>query len=67
MTDESGQSYPLHVNTLLDNALGATGYYGAFTANMHTDQATSAGSDAIVVSALARGVPIVSAADAHVA
>jgi hypothetical protein len=26
MTDESGQSYPLHINTLLDNALGQTGY-----------------------------------------
>jgi hypothetical protein len=61
MTDESNQVYPFTVNTLLDNALGATGYYGAFTANMHTDNASSAGSDAIVASALARGVPIVSA------
>ncbi len=61
MTDESNQSYPLHIDTLLDNALGATGYYGAFTANMHTDQVASAGSDAILGSALSRGVPIVSA------
>ena len=37
MTDESGQSYPLHINTLLDNALSGTGYYGVFTANMHND------------------------------
>jgi hypothetical protein len=59
MTDESGQTYPLNIDTLLDNALGATGYYGAFTANMHTDVASSPGSDAIVASALARSVPIV--------
>jgi hypothetical protein len=59
MTDESGQSYPFTVDTLLDRALGATGYYGAFTANMHTDSAQSSGSDAIVASALNRGVPVV--------
>ena len=29
-------------NTLLDNALGPLGYYGAFNANMHTDAATIA-------------------------
>ncbi len=61
MTDESGQTYPKNINTLLDNALGATAYYGAFTANMHTDSNPSAGSDAIVASALARSVPVVSA------
>ena len=61
MTDESGQTYPFNVDTLLDKALGAEGYYGAFTANMHTDSASHAGSDAIVASAQARGVPVVSA------
>lgn len=61
MTDESGQTFPLHIDTLLDNALGAQGYYGVFTANMHTDSPSSSGSDAIVASALARDVPIVSA------
>jgi hypothetical protein len=60
MTDESDQSFPFTVNTLLDRALGATGYYGAFTANMHTDAANSSGSDAIVASALSRSVPVVS-------
>jgi hypothetical protein len=60
-TDESGQTYPLHVNTLLDNAVGAKGFYGVFTANMHTDTAASTGSDAIVASAQARGVPVVTA------
>ena len=39
MTDESGQSYPYTVDTLLDRALGPEGYYGAFVANMHTDVA----------------------------
>jgi hypothetical protein len=60
MNDESGQTYPFTVNSLLDNAVGAQGFYGAFTTNMHTDNAFSAGSDAIVASALARGVPVVS-------
>jgi hypothetical protein len=61
MTDESGQSYPYTINTLLDRAIGIEGYYGVFTANMHTDTVASSGSDAIVSSALARGIPVVSA------
>ena len=61
MTDESGQSYPFTIDTLLDRATGALGYYGAFTANMHTDSAESPGADAIVASAQTRGVPVVSA------
>lgn len=61
MTDESGQTYPFTVDTLLDRALGPLGYYGVFTANMHTDQVQSGGSDAIIASARARGVPVVSA------
>ncbi len=60
MTDESGQSYPFTIDALLDKALGPEGYYGAFCANMHTDRAPHPGSDAIVASALARGVPVVS-------
>jgi hypothetical protein len=61
MTDESGQAYPATVDPLLDKALGPEGYYGIFTANMHTDHAEHQGSDAIVASAQARSVPIVSA------
>jgi VCBS repeat-containing protein len=61
MTDESGQSYPSTVNALLDAALDSRGYYGVFTANMHTDQVSSPGSDAVVASAQARGVPVVTA------
>ena len=62
MTDESGQTYPLHINTLLDNALSGNGYYGVFTANMHNDGGTypGPGANQIVASAQARGVPIVS-------
>ena len=40
MTDESGQSYPFTIDTLLNRALGPEGYYGVFTANMHTDNAS---------------------------
>jgi hypothetical protein len=64
MTDESGQTFPMTINSLLDKAIGPEGYYGAFTANMHTDYNPSAGktgSDAIVASAMARGVPVVTA------
>jgi hypothetical protein len=65
MTDESGQTYPLHIDTLLDNALNL-GYYGAFVANMHNDTAdptaaSSIGTAAILASAQSRGVPIISA------
>jgi hypothetical protein len=60
MTDESDQAYPFTPNTLLDNALGSPGYYGAFTANMHTDSATIPQNDALIASAKARNVPIVS-------
>lgn len=61
MTDESGQTYPFTINTLLDNAVGATGYYGAFTINAHTDFVNSSEATSVVQSAQARGVPVVSA------
>lgn len=61
LTDESGQSYPRSIDTLLDNALGSTGYYGVFTINAHTDDVNSAEATATVNSAKARGVPVVTA------
>ena len=61
MTDESGQSYPFTIDSLLDNAVGAQGFYGALTANMHNDSEQSDGADAIIASAQAHGVPVVSA------
>ena len=61
MTDEASQAYPATINTLLDNALGPHGYYGAFGANMHTDDPSPhAGAEAIVASAQARSVPVIS-------
>ena len=46
---------------LLDKAIGQEGYYGVFCANMHTDHKFSVGSDAIIASAKARQVPVISA------
>jgi hypothetical protein len=53
-----------HINALLERAVGPQGYYGVFTANMHTDadNVPHPGADAIVAAAQARGIPVVSAA-----
>ena len=61
MTDESGQTYPYTIDTLLDKAIGPEGYYGVFTVNAHTDSPASSVSDAIVQSAMDRGIPVISA------
>jgi hypothetical protein len=61
LTDESGIDVDRHIQALLDGALGPDGYYGIFTANMHTDKPDNPGADAIVAEATARGVPVVSA------
>ena len=61
MPDESLQTFPFTIDTLLDNAVGPKGFYGVFTANMHTDYVQSDGSDAIVASAQTHGVPVVTA------
>jgi hypothetical protein len=60
MTDESGQTYPKNPNTLFDNAIGPLGYYGVFNVNAHTDDADSPQGDAVIASAQARGIPVVS-------
>jgi hypothetical protein len=60
MPDESGIDYQLHTATLLDNALGAPGYYGVLTTNMHTDR-DLAPAQTIVAVAKNRGVPVISA------
>jgi hypothetical protein len=71
MTDESGQPIPETIDALLNGATGANGYYGVFTANMHTDNGNNgnnlndtSGAKAaqIVASAQAHGVPVVSSA-----
>ena len=61
MNDEANQAYPGTVNALLDNAIGANGYYGAFGANIHNESPSSNPlSEAIVASAQARDVPVIS-------
>ena len=60
LTDESSQSFPSTIHSLLTNALGTQGYYGAFNANFHTDLSTQAESNALVAEAKEHGVPIVS-------
>ena len=61
LTDESTASFSTSINALLDNAIGAQGYYGAFAANLHTDApAPHAGAETIVAAAQARSVPLVS-------
>jgi hypothetical protein len=62
LTDESGITIATHIQSLLNGALGTNGYYGVFTANMHTDSSPHDGADAIVAEAQRRGVPVVSAA-----
>ena len=60
MTDESGQTYPFTIDTLLDRALGTEGYYGAYTINAHTDAPNPIPESlAVVASAQARDVPII--------
>ena len=61
LTDESEIDIDRHIQVLLDGALGSDGYYGVFTANMHTDDDDNPGADAIIEEAQARGVPVVSA------
>lgn len=54
---------PDEVQALIDNALGTTGYYGAFTVQVHTDEWNNAPArDALVAYAVAHGVPVISEA-----
>jgi hypothetical protein len=62
LTDESGMDVAGTIHSLLDAALGPDGYYGVFTANMHTDTPDHPGADAIVAEARRRRVPVISAA-----
>jgi hypothetical protein len=61
MTDESNQSYPFTVDTLLKNALGRSEYFGVFTANMHNDLVRSPGADSILSAARKYHVPVITA------
>lgn len=61
MTDESGQSYPFTIDTLLDRALGPEEQYGVYTVNAHIDTARTIEATTTVTSARKRGVPVISA------
>jgi len=66
MPDESGLNIANFINTLLTNAKGSKGYYGVFCANMHTDNNNAndqsvVGSNAIVASAIANQIPVITA------
>jgi hypothetical protein len=61
MPDESGLTFPAFCDVLLSRATGPEGYYGVFTTNMHFDSQNHPGSNAIVASARAHGVPVVTA------
>jgi Bacterial Ig-like domain len=62
MTDESNQTYPFTVDTLLSNALGSSEYFGVFTANMHNDYVKSSGANSIISSAQKHHTPVITAA-----
>lgn len=61
LTDESRQSYPATIDTLLDGAIGPEGYYGVFTASVQSNTTPSTVSDTILSSAATRGIPVISA------
>ena len=61
MPDESGLSYSTFARALINRALGSDGYYGVFTANIHTDRSV-APAEEIIAEAQAAGVPVITAA-----
>ena len=72
MPDESQETFPFFINSLLANAFGSAGYYGVFTANMHTDfngcgtscpdgLTSELSAQQIVAAAQSYGAPVVSA------
>ena len=61
--DNANTEVPKMAEALMDNALGANGYYGAFTIQVHTDAwEHDPGRYAIVDYAMSHGVPVISEA-----
>jgi hypothetical protein len=59
--DVANTAIPNMGKTLIDNALGADGYYGAFTIQVHSDEpAHKPARDAVVDYAIAHSVPVIS-------
>ena len=62
MTDESGITYSTHINTLLDNAIGAPGYYARrHDEHAHGQRQSRRPADRSCMPRIAKGVPVVSA------
>jgi flagellar hook capping protein FlgD len=61
LTDESDQTIATEAPALFDGALGPQGFYGVFTANMHTDVTDNLDADTLIAAAKARGVAVISA------
>ena len=61
MPDESGLTYNTFARALINRALGPDGYYGVFTANIHTDDSV-APAEQIIAEAQAAGVQVITAA-----
>jgi FlgD Ig-like domain len=62
-TDNANTEVPKQAEALIDNALGASGYYGAFTIQVHTDDPSHAdGRNKLIAYALSHGVPVISEA-----
>jgi hypothetical protein len=61
--DTANTAIPAMADALMDNALGANGYYGAFTIQVHTDEAShDPARYAVVDYAMSHGVPVISEA-----
>jgi FlgD Ig-like domain len=61
--DNANTEVPKMAKALMDNALGANGYYGAFTIQVHTDVwQHDPGRYAVVDYAMSHGVPVISEA-----
>jgi hypothetical protein len=60
--DEATQSFGTAIDTLLDNALGPLGYYGAFGILIHNDAnpGPQPGAETIIAAAQDRGVSVIS-------
>jgi hypothetical protein len=61
ITDESGQSEPQTIDTLLDNAIGPRQFFGAITVNAHDDSSQNPLADAVIDSARRHVVQVLSA------
>ena len=58
LVNENGINYAVDINTLVDNAIGAPGYYGMF--GTHDDYTDPTYSDVSIAQAKAKNVPVIS-------